>query len=236
MVGVAAFVAWLAWPAQASVTATAPPDSTPPTTVPPEPEAEQGTVIGGDVVEQPVNATPDTLPLLPEPAGCKAPPLPHVVFLGTAVAQDYRTVDFQIDSVRGGTPAPYATDGVVGVRFGNEAQYLVVGEQYLVSAMRDPDLGVLVSRLAPPVEDFGGDEVIGVNESDLRCPQYEDPERTLYPDGSPVDTNILEPLVEARGQLLAALLVPVGVVFGAIFALSLVRISLNGMARFMLRR
>lgn len=227
-------VGWALCAGPGNAAATAPPDSTPPTSVPAE-EGAQGTVIGGDAVEQPADAVPQTLPLIPARAGCTPPPLPQVVFIGTVTDQDYRSVQFQIESIRDGSPAPYETDGRISVRFGHEAQYLKLGDQYLVSAMRDPDLGILVSRLTDPVENFGGDEVIGVNESDVRCPDYEDPERTLHPDGTAVEVNILEPLGDAGGQLLAAILLPLGVVFGAIFALSLVRISFDGIARFLIR-
>ena len=62
----------------------------------------------------------------------------------------------------------------------------------------DPDLGLLVSRVTPVVENFGGDEVIGVSESDVDCPVFDDPMRTLHLDGTPVEASVLEPFFESK--------------------------------------
>lgn len=204
--------------------ATTVPPSVPPSSVPVV-EQESGVVGGGDGDEQP----PVTLPLVPVPVGCDAPALPHVVFVGEVVERDYRTARFEIEQIRAGSPAPFASDNVIDVRYGLDAQYLHEGERYLVSAPVHPDLGLLVSRVTPAVEDFGGDEVIGVSESDVDCPVFEDPARTLHLDGSPVEAGVLEPFFGAKLRILGALLVPLAVAAGVIFLLATVRLSIGGL-------
>jgi hypothetical protein len=179
---------------------------------------------------------PVTLPLIPVPVGCTAPPPPHVVFVGKVVDRDFRAAQFEIEQVRAGNPAPFARDNRVNVRYGLDAQYLDDGERYLVSAPVDDDLGILVSRVKPPVENFGGDEVIGVSESDVNCPRFDDPSRTLHLDGTPIDASVTAPLFESRLRLLGAVLVPLAVAFGVIFLLATVRLSLAGVYHSVVRR
>lgn len=174
---------------------------------------------------------PVTLPLVPVPVGCEAPPLPHIVFVGEVIERDYRTVRFRIEQVRAGRPDPFADNGVIDVRYGLDAQYLDDGERYLVSAPVDPVLGLLVSRVTEPIDDFGGDEVIGVSESDVNCPRYDDPTLTLHVDGTPIEAGLLQPFWSARARLLAAILVPLGVGVGVVFVLAMLRLSVTGLAR-----
>jgi hypothetical protein len=174
---------------------------------------------------------PDTLPLVPVPIGCEAPSLPHIVFVGTVVERDYRTVRFEIEQVRSGQRRPFADGDLIDVRYGLDAQYLDDGERYLVGAPVDPVLGLLVSRVTDPIEDFGGDEVIGVSESDVTCPDYEDPTQTLHVDGTRIDAGLLDPLDGSRPRILAALALPFAVGFGVVFLLAMLRLSVTGLAR-----
>ena len=212
-------------------TSAPPPTSTPPpTTAPPADgaagEIESGVTGGtGTEGEQP----PVTLPLVPVPEGCSAPALPHVVFVGRVDDRDYRSVRFEIEQVRAGSPDPFASGNQIDVRYGLDAQYLDGGERYLVSALIHPDLGLLVSRVTPAVENFGGDEVIGVSESDVNCPVYDDPMRTLHLDGTAVDAGVLEPFWDAKVRLLGAMTVPLAVAFGVIFLLATFRLSIAGL-------
>lgn len=201
-------------------------EAPPATTAPPAPVAEAESGVVGEAGVQP----PVTLPLVPVPAGCTAPPLPHVVFVGTVVDRDYRSVRFEIEQVRAGRPDPFASGNLIDVRYGLDAQYLDDGERYLVSAPVNPELGFLVSRVTEPVADFGGDEVIGVSESDVNCPPFEDPTRTLHVDGTAIEADMLEPFFASRGRILGALLVPLGVGVGAIFVLAMLRLSVSGLA------
>ncbi|MEQ8439777.1 MAG: hypothetical protein RIB65_19975 [Ilumatobacter fluminis] len=169
-------------------------------------------------------------PLVPVPEGCTAPTAPHVVFVGEVVDRDYRTIRFEIDRIRAGNPAPFGfDDDLVDVRYGLDAQYLDDGETYLVSAVVHPDLGLLTSKVTDPIENFGGDEVIGVSETDVDCPEFDDPMRTLHVDGTTIETSLLQPFFDARIRILGAVLVPIGLAFGAIFALATFRLSLSGL-------
>jgi hypothetical protein len=208
-----------------------PPDTTapPPTTAAPggATEQESGVTGGGTDGEQ----TPATLPLVPVPEGCTAPPLPHIVFVGKVAERDFRSVRFEVEQIRAGQAAPFASGDEIDVRYGLDAQYLDDGERYLVSAPIDPDLGILVSRVTPVVANFGGDEVIGVSESDVSCPAFEDPLRTLHLDGTPIEADPMQPFLRSRVRLLGAVLVPIGVAAGVIFLLATFRLSIGGLYR-----
>jgi hypothetical protein len=215
-------------------------------TTPPEPPApsvpddsgqplpEEGGEVDGGAVDPAVTPSP-TLPLIPVPTGCEPAPPAHVVFLGTVVNRDFRTIRFRVDQVRAGRTAPFAAvrDGVelIDIRFGLDVQYLDDGRQYLVGASVDPVLGVLVSRAQPKLENFGGDEVIGVSETDVECPDFDDPALTLHPDGSPLDGSMLEPLFDAKWKLAAAVVTPFGLACAALFALSAFRLGVTGALR-----
>ncbi len=192
------------------------------------PADDTGTLSGGvDVVD----ATPVTLPLVPVPVGCSAPLMPHIVFVGTVVNRDYRTVRFEIEQIRSGRSDPFASGNLIDVRFGQDAQYLKDGATFLVSAVVDPDLGLLVSRATPPIENFGGDEVIGVSETDVNCPLFEDPMRTLHLDGTPVGGSFLKPFLDAKMRIFGAMLIPLGVAVGVIFLLAMFRLSVAALVR-----
>lgn len=204
----------------------------PPTSVPDETldsgEGDPGTVTGGGGAG---DAPPATLPVVPVPIGCEAPPLPHIVFVGRVVDTDFRTARYEIAQVRAGQPQPFANQGLIDVRYGLDVQYLDDGETYLVSALVHPDLGILVSSVTEPIRHFGGDEVIGVSETDVRCPEFEDPMRTLHTDGTPIEGGVLDPLLSARVRILGSFLVPAAIAVGVIFLLSMLRLSLAGLYR-----
>ncbi len=187
--------------------------------------------------EAPSTTAPEAVSLVPVPVGCEAPPEPHVVFIGTVVDQDYRTTRFEIDTVRAGNPRPFAArrdvlgPDLIDVRYGNDSQFLNDDERYLVSAWVDPDVGLLASRVRPPILNFGGDEVIGVSETDIDCPELEDPIITLHIDGTTVDTSVAGSLFDDKMRLAATILVPFGVAFGVLFLLAMFRVSVTGVVR-----
>ena len=169
-------------------------------------------------------------PLIPVPEGCSPAEPAHIVFVGEVIDRDYRTIRFEIQSVRAGDTAPFAFDGdEIDIRYGLDAQYLDDGESYLVSATVHPDLGLLTSKVTEPIEHFGGDEVIGVSETDVDCPVLEQPTRTLHLDGTPVEADLLEPFFGAKPRLLAAVIVPAALVFGAVFLLATFKLSIVGL-------
>jgi len=217
----------LVCPGSAAAQEEPPPDSVPDTIPDDPPDDPLGDVTGGDEPTEP----PPVLPLVPVPTGCATPRMPHIVFVGEVVERDYRTIRFEIERIRSGRSDPFALGDLIDVRFGLDAQYLDDGESYLVGAVVDPDLGLLVSRVSEPIENFGGDEVIGVSETDVDCPVFDDPMRTLQLDGTPVPTSVIEPFFDARIRILSAILLPFAVAFGAIFLLATFRLSIAGLYR-----
>lgn len=171
------------------------------------------------------------VPLVEVPVGCQVQSLPDVVFVGTVVASDYRTVRFRIDQGRAGDISQFAAGELVDVRYGIDSKYLREGSQYLIAALYDPNLVSLRSRVRPEQVIYGGDEIIGATESELECPEVVDPLRTIHVDGSSVDSGLVTPLVNDRRGLLRVLLVPLIVVIGAVFALASVRWILTGFGR-----
>jgi hypothetical protein len=174
---------------------------------------------------------PGRQPLVEVPVGCPIQPLPDVVFVGSVVDSDYRTVRFHVDQPRAGDIGQFASSGLVDVRYGIDAKYLDGGDQYLIGALYDPNIQSLRSRVQPESPTFGGDEVIGATESDLECPEIVDPMRTMHTDGSSIDSGVLSPFFGNRDGLLRSILLPVAVVCAAVFALAAFRWFLTGFGR-----
>lgn len=173
--------------------------------------------------------SPDSL--IPVPAGCPVPEPADAVFVGTVLDKDgfidKGTVRYRVDQLRAGNTSPYSVDGVIDIRYGPDSKYLDVESQYLVGASIDPAIGVLASKVSPDAPLFGGDAVIGLEDTEVDCPDLEDPVRTLEVDGSPVDSGLFSPLFEDRRVLLATVGVPAAVVGVVLVALILVRWILN---------
>ena len=169
----------------------------------------------------------DPTALVQIPAGCPPVDPADVAFVGTVIAKDEfiakGTVRWQIDQVRDGNAAPFSVDGLVDVRFGPDSQYLVIGEQYLVSAAFDSSIGTLTSKASPDAPLFGGDAVVGLEDTETVCPVVDDPVQTINVDGTPVETGLFTPLTEDRGLLLATIAVPAAIVGLALIALVLLR-------------
>jgi hypothetical protein len=165
--------------------------------------------------------------LIQIPAGCPPVDPADVAFVGTVLAKDEfvqkGTVRWQIDQVRDGNTAPFSVDGVLDVRFGPDSQYLDIGEQYLVSAAFDSSIGTLTSRASPDAPLFGGDAVVGLEDTETVCPVVDDPVQTINVDGTPVETGLLTPLTEDKGLLLATIAVPAVIVGLVLIGLVLLR-------------
>ncbi len=163
--------------------------------------------------------------LVPVPAGCTAPEPADVVFVGTATGKDHRDqfVRFQIDQVRAGSTRQWAVGGLIDIRYGADYRFLDEGEQYLVGAGFDPEYGRLSSTVRPPTPLFGGNDVIGLEDASVECPEFEDPVRTLLVDGSGVDSGLMSLLLDDRRLLAATVLVPTAIAFAVLLALVLVR-------------
>lgn len=160
-------------------------------------------------------------PLVAVPAGCPVPEPAAVVFVGTMVGKDDVTqvVRFSIDRLRAGSASPWAIDGLLDVRYGNDYRFLSTGDQYLVGAGFDQVYGALSSTVRPAQPNFGGNDVIGVDDIAVQCPVIDDPVRTLNVDGTSVDSGVISLLTDDRRLVLATLAVPAALVFATLLAL-----------------
>jgi hypothetical protein len=172
-------------------------------------------------------AISEPLDLILVPAGCPAAEPADVAFVGTVLAKDEfvekGTVRYQINHLRAGSAAPFAVNGVVDVRYGPDSQYLEVDERYLVSAAVDDRIGALASKVSPEAPLFGGDAVIGLEDTEVECPVLDDPIQTINLDGTPVDSGLLTPFFADRTLLLATIGVPAAIVGAVLIGLVLLR-------------
>ena len=171
------------------------------------------------------DAVTETNPLIPVPDGCPRPDPAAVVFVGTMIGKDDVTqvVRFEIDQLRAGSPQPWAIEGLIDVRYGDDYRFLDEGEQYLIGAGLDPVYGVLASRVRPAEPTFGGNDVVGVDDLSVTCPELDDPIRTLNLDGTSIDSGVTSLLTEDRRLLLATIAVPAALVGAALLALVLLK-------------
>ena len=216
-------------PAEPATTVAAPVDALPATTVAP-------VAIGPDppVLEVPppiVNPNVVSTPLVVVPSGCPVQPAPVAVFVGTLAAADATTARFAVQQIRAGSLDGYAVDTIVDVRYDDDIRFLHTGKQYLVGAIPDRVTRVLHSKVRVPAPLFGGDAVIGVDDSDVRCPRVEDGVKTLQVDGTGVDTGVLAPLKTAKRSVAKAFVKPLGVAFIVLLVLASMKLLIFAMVR-----
>jgi hypothetical protein len=191
-----------------------------PTPVVPDPPDPSAPAPEPEVVSDPGS-------LVQVPAGCPVPAPADVAFVGTVIGKDEfvqkGTVRYQIDQVRAGNASPYSIDGVIDVRYGPDSQYLELESQYLVAAAVDPRIGALGSKVAPEALLFGGDAVVGLEDTEVECPVIDDPVMTLNLDGTPIESDLLKPFFEDKRLLLATIAVPAAIAAVALIGLVLLR-------------
>ena len=170
-------------------------------------------------------------PLVVVPAGCTAPPVPVAVFVGTLADADATTARFAVEQVRAGSLDGYAVNTIVDVRYDDDIRFLRAGQQYLVGAIPSPVTHVLQSKVRLPAPLFGGDAVIGVDDTDVRCPRTEDGVKTLLVGGTEVDTGVLAPLATAKKSVLKAILKPLGIAFAILVVLASIKLLIFAMVR-----
>jgi hypothetical protein len=156
------------------------------------------------------------------PPGCPVPQEASVVFLGTVSSSDVSTVSFVVDQVRYGTLETVVPGATVSVRYGSDVKYLDVGNQYLIGAVIDPASLQLSSTVRDNPNMFGGAAVAGAIEQG-RCPALEEAVRTLWPDGSSLESGVLTPLLESGGRIAIAIILPA--ILGFVLLLALVWIK-----------
>ncbi len=184
-----------------------------------------------DVPPPIVDSLVASTPLVVVPAGCNSPPAPVAVFVGTLAAADATTARFAVEQIRAGSLDGYAVNTIVDVRYNDDIRFLHTGQQYLVGAIPDPVLGGLSSKVRVAAPLFGGDAVIGVDDTDLRCPRVEDGVKTLLTDGTDVDSGVLAPLKTAKRSVAKAIVKPLGIAFGVLFVLVAIKLLIFAMVR-----
>lgn len=180
-----------------------------------------GVVLGLAIA--PANAStppPVSTPNTTIPAGCELPTPVRATFVGRLSVTDRRTGRFEVIQIRGGSLDGYSVDGLVDVDYGDDIRFLESGAEYLVAVGVDTESGRLESKVRDPEPLFGGNQVIGIEERPLDCPEVEDAVRTLLTDGSSVESGVLAPLSTDRSGLTRALLMPAVWVFGGLVALA----------------
>ncbi|MFM7253458.1 MAG: hypothetical protein ACKO27_10390 [Ilumatobacteraceae bacterium] len=162
-------------------------------------------------------------PLVVVPAGCASPPAAVAVFEATIVGLTVDAARMQVTRMLAGSLDGYEiSPSVVDVRYGDEVRFLEIGTDYLVGAGSD-DTTLLRSAVRDPRPLFGGDAVVGLDDSDIDCPELDDPVRTFLADGSLVDASLLTPLAGSGDDLRRAVLLPVAVAMAVLLALVVVK-------------
>ncbi len=171
-------------------------------------------------------------PLVVVPADCALPPVAEVVFEGRITAANSTTARFEVQRVLAGSlDGRERAPGVVDVQYGEEVRFLEIGIAYIVGAGADGATGTLGSKVRSPAPLFGGDAVIGINDSDVDCPRVENPIRTLLPDGTSVESGVFTPLDGEGDTLLRAMFLPLGVALAILIGLVLLKQLLFAVGR-----
>lgn len=175
---------------------------------------------GGSVIDDSLPtidpATQTTLP-----AGCIAPRAATATFLGELVSTDDLLATYRVVQVRGGSLGAYVNSGLISVRYTNrETRFLEPGKTYLIGAGASELFTTLESRVRAEKELFGGDAVVGIDESDVPCPKFEDPIITLQPNGEFIESGVLSLLGKQPTRLLQVFLLPL--FFVLVFLIGLV--------------
>lgn len=167
-------------------------------------------------------STAPTIPNSTIPASCEIPLPVRVTFVGSVVGSDSRTARFEVRQIRGGSVEGFSVGGLIDVDYGEDVRFLEPGESYLVAAGVDQTSGRLVSKVRDPEPLFGGNQVIGIGEQNVDCPELEDAVRTLTTDGRSLESGVLAPLGDDRRGLVRAVVLPFVWVFGGLVVLALV--------------
>jgi hypothetical protein len=150
------------------------------------------------------------------PEGCALPTIAQAVFVGSVTSLDPVAAVFTVIQVRAGTLDGYINANSVEVRYGRDVKYLQKDKTYIVGVALDSVTSKLSSTIRDSNELFGGAEVVGSN---VRCPKFEAAARTLHSDGTSIDSGLFVTIFDQPLRLLAALVLPILLVFLALLAL-----------------
>jgi len=174
-----------------------------------DPTATSTTVVG-DTTTSTTSTTSTTTTTLPSavttvPEGCALPPIAQAVFVGTVNSVDAAAAEFRVTQLRAGSLDGYLAGDVVSVRYGADVKYVEVGTAYIVGVKIDPISSRLSSSVRNAAELFGGAEVAGSN---VKCPEFEDPARTINIDGSRINAGLFSQFFDNPVLVVASLLLP----------------------------
>ena len=180
------------------------------------PDEQGGGVVVDDSLPAIDPATQTTLP-----AGCTAPRTATATFLGELVSTDDLIATYRVVQLRGGSFGAYVNAGLIAVRYADrETRFLETGQIYLVGAAASELFVTLESKVRTKKDLFGGDAVVGIDESDTPCPKTEDAVVTLKPNGEFIESGVLTLLRKQPSSLLQVAVLPW--VFVLIFMIGLV--------------
>jgi len=180
------------------------------------PDEQGGAVVVDDSLPVIDPATQTTLP-----AGCTAPRTATATFLGELVSTDDLIATYRVVQLRGGSFGAYVNAGLIAVRYADrETRFLETGQIYLVGAAASELFTTLESKVRTKKDLFGGDAVVGIDESDTTCPKTEDAVVTLKPNGEFIESGVLTLLRKQPSSLLQVAVLPW--VFVLIFLIGLV--------------
>ncbi len=180
------------------------------------PDEQGGGVVVDDSLPVIDPATQTTLP-----AGCTAPRTATATFLGELVSTDDLIATYRVVQLRGGSFGAYVNAGLIAVRYADrETRFLETGQIYLVGAAASELFTTLESKVRTKKDLFGGDAVVGIDESDTPCPKTEDAVVTLKSNGEFIESGVLTLLRKQPSSLLQVAILPW--VFVLIFLIGLV--------------
>ena len=178
---------------------------------------------GGSVIDDSLPAI-DPVTQTTLPAGCVAPRAATATFLGELISTDDLLATYRVVQLRGGSLGAYVNSGLISVRYADrETLFLEPGKIYLVGAGASELFTTLESKVRAEKELFGGDAVVGIDESDVPCPKFEDPIITLLPNGDLIDSGIFSLITSEPTQLFQVFLLPL--FFVLVFLIGLVTIK-----------
>jgi hypothetical protein len=177
---------------------------------PVDPTATTTTTVVGDTTTSTTSTTSTTTTTLPSavttvPEGCALPPTAQAVFVGTVNSVDVAAAEFRVTQLRAGSLDGYLVGDVVSVRYGADVKYVEVGTTYIVGVKIDPISSRLSSSVRDAAELFGGAEVAGSN---VKCPEFEDPARTINIDGSRINAGLFSKFFDNPLLVVASVLLP----------------------------
>ncbi len=209
------------------VVVTAPPETDPATTEDPGSETP---LPGQDPTAEPSTTTPVgvTSPTLPE--GCEAPPPPKTVFIGRLTAAAGGVGRFTVQAVRADPDGIVQIGLPVDVELGDDVRFLTLEQEYLVAAEVAAG-GGLRSTVHQDQPLFGGDQVVGINDGDVKCPNLISPIVVRKADGGSIDTGVFGGFLDDKRGIGLAFLKPAAAVAGVLVGLVSVKYVLIGIGK-----